>query len=136
MRVPKNTRCIREANLLLWRPRGTLNEAVVDRILVFLAEQESKFGRPFNRFTDMSAVEEVDLSFKYIFHIALYRRLSRLGRAPVRSAFLVTNPEVARYIKLHALVTDYSPLKVAMFKERKAAAKWLGVDVELLQIEA
>jgi hypothetical protein len=135
MKVPNHTRCIPEADLLLWRPRGVLNESVVDKILVFLAQQERKFGRPFNRFTDTTALEGVDLSFKYVFHVALYRRLSRLGREPVRSAFFVTDPEVARYVKLHALVTDYSPLKVAMFKERKAAAKWLKVDVELLECE-
>jgi hypothetical protein len=29
-------------------------------------------------------------------------------------------------------VTDHSPLKVAMFKEREAAAKWLDVPVETL----
>ena len=50
----------------------------------------------------------------------------------MKSAFFVTAPEVARYVKLHALVTDHSPLKVAIFEDRKAAAKWLGVSPELL----
>jgi hypothetical protein len=136
MKIPDNVRCIPEADLLLWRPGGVLNESVVDKILVYLGHQERKFGRPFHRFTDMSALEGVDLSFKYVFHVALYRRLSRLGREPVRSAFFVTNPEVARYVKLHALMTDYSPLKVAMFKSPTAAAKWLGVNSELLHCEA
>jgi hypothetical protein len=50
----------------------------------------------------------------------------------VKPAFFVTDPEIARSVKLHALMTDHSPLKVAMFKERDAAAKWLGVPIEIL----
>ena len=51
----------------------------------------------------------------------------------IKSAFLVPNAEVSRYIKLHALLTDHSPLNVRIFKEYAAAAKWLGVPVELLK---
>ena len=105
----------------------------MNRIIAFLGDREGKVGSPFNRFTDMSALNAVDLNFKYVFHVALFRRLSRIGREVVKSAFLVTDPERARYIKLHAMLTDYSPLKVAIFKERPAAAKWLGVPVELLK---
>lgn len=132
MNLPADVECIQDARLFIWRPRGVLDEAVVNNILRFVATQEGKFGRPFNRFTDMSALEAVDLSFKYVFHVALYRRLSRLEHEALKSAFFVTDPEMARYIKLHALMTDHSPLQVAMFKGRAAAAKWLRVSVELL----
>src|SRR5204862_5818014 len=124
--------CIEDASLLIWRPRGVLNEATVNRIIAFLGDREGKVGSPFNRFTDMSALNAVDLNFKYVFHVALFRRLSRVGREVVKSAFLVTDPESAHYIKLHAIMTDHSPLKVAMFKEVEAAAKWLGVPVARL----
>ena len=133
MKLPTDVEWIDEASLFIWRPRGLLNEAQVDKILILLVEQEKKFGRPFNRFTDMSALEAVELSFKYVFHVALYRRLSRLGQEPVKSAFFATDPEMTRYIKLHALMTDHSPLQVAIFEERAAAAKWLGVPPELLE---
>jgi len=123
---------IEDVSLFVWRPRGVLDEAVVNKILVFVADQESKLGRPFDRFTDMSALNAVDLSFKYVFHVALYRRLSRAGREVVKSAFLVADPEIAHYIKLHAIMTDHSPLKVAMFEEREAAANWLDVPIEIL----
>jgi heptaprenylglyceryl phosphate synthase len=109
-----------------------LDEAIVNKILTFVVDQESKLGRPFDRFTDMSALNAVDLTFKYVFHVALYRRLSRAGREVVKSAFLVTDPEIAHYIKLHAIMTDHSPLKVSMFKERDAAAQWLGVPIGIL----
>jgi hypothetical protein len=132
MNLPPDVECAEDGHLFIWRPRGVLSEAQVNKILAFVVEQEGKFGRAFNRFTDMSALSAVDLTFRYVFHVGLYRRLSRAGREVVKSAFLVTDPEIAHYIKLHAIMTDHSPLKVAMFKERKAAAKWLGVSVELL----
>ena len=47
----------------------------------------------------------------------------------------VTNPATAHYAKLHAMLTDYSPLDVALFTERVAAAKWLCVPVEVLMAQ-
>src|SRR5437762_4976685 len=115
MKPPPDVECIEDARLLIWRPRGVLSEVLVNRILSYLGDEEGRLGRSFNRVTDMSALSAVDLTFKYVFHVALYRRLSRIGRETVKSAFLVTDPAVARYVKLHALITDHSPLKVAMF---------------------
>lgn len=130
--APAGLECLEDAKLFVWRPRGVLNEAVLDKILAFVILQEGRFGKPFNRFTDLLLIDAVDLSFKYVFHFALYRRLSRIGRETIKSAILVTAPAVARYVKLHALVTDRSPLHVRMFKEYGAAAKWLDVSRELL----
>jgi hypothetical protein len=133
--APPGIECLEDARLFIWRPRGVINEPVLNKILAWLVLQEGRFGRPFDRFTDLSLIDAVDLTFKYVFHFALYRRLSRIGREELKSAILVTAPAVARYVKLHVLVTDYSPLKVRMFREYGAAAKWLDVPVELLQSE-
>jgi hypothetical protein len=91
---------------------------------------------PFNRLADLSLVESFHLTFKYVFHVALHRRLSYVGRERIKSAFYVTHPEAAQIVKIHALVTDLSPLNVEMFEEREAAAKWLGVTVESLMAKA
>src|SRR5260370_17687762 len=127
MNLPTDIECVEDASLFIWRPRGVLNEAVVNKILAFIADQEGKFGRSFNRFTDLSALDAVDLTFKYVFHVALYRRLSRAGRETVNSAFLVTDPQIAHYIKLHTILTDHSPLTGAYFKEPASAARHLSV---------
>jgi len=50
----------------------------------------------------------------------------------VKSAFYVTSSDSTHYAKLHAMLTDYSPLHVALFTDRAAAAKWLGVPIEVL----
>jgi hypothetical protein len=133
MNVPADVKCVEDASLLIWRPHGVLNEALVNEILVFLADQEGRRRRSYNRFTDMSALNAVDLSFKYVFQVALYRRLSRSGREQVKSAFLITAADMTRPVKLHALMTDHSPLEVAIFEEYEAAAKWLDVAPEILR---
>jgi hypothetical protein len=89
-------------------------------------------AKPFNRFSDLSLVESFHLTFKYVFQVALHRRLSCVGREPIKSAFYVTDSEAAHLVKIHALVTDLSPLKVEMFEEREATAKWLCVSVDSL----
>jgi hypothetical protein len=131
MKLPDDVEYVEDAGLFIWRPRGVLNEAIVNNIVVFVREQEDSFDRPFNRFTDLSALDAVDLNFDYIFHIALYRRLSYAG-SKVKSAFYVSSWSAGHYAKLHALVTGRSPLQVSVFTELEAAAKWLGVPIEIL----
>jgi len=124
--------CLNDPPLFVWRPRGVLNEEKVNEIVGFVTDQEKKYGKLFDRFTDLSLLDAIDLTFKFVFQVSLYRRLARVGQEPIKSAFLVTNPSVARYVKLHALVTDHSPLMVEMFDDREGAAKWLRVSPELL----
>jgi hypothetical protein len=57
---------------------------------------------------------------------------SAAPRPAVKSAFYVTNPVRTHYAKLHAVLTDYSPLHVALFTDRATATKWLGVPLEAL----
>ena len=131
MKPPSEVEFLEEAHLLIWRPRGILDEAAVNKVLVDLLRRETMAAQPFNRYCDLSAIESFHLTFKYVFHAALHRRLSYVWHEQIKS-FYVTHPEAAHLVKIHALVTDLSPLKVEMFEEREAAAKWLCVPVELL----
>ena len=65
------------------------------------------------------------------YHIALYRRLW-YAAGKVKSAFYVASSDAAHYARLHALLTVHSSLQVSIFTDREAAAKWLGVPIELL----
>ncbi len=132
MKPPSEVEFLEEAHLLIWRPRGILDEAAVNKVLIDLLRREAMVAKPFNRFSDLSGLESFHLTFKYVFHVALYRRLSYVGRGPIKSAFYVTHPEAAHLVKIHALMTDHSSLNVKMFEEREAAAKWLGVPIESL----
>jgi 23S rRNA G2445 N2-methylase RlmL len=133
MKLPSGVHFRSELSLLLWKPRGILNERVVNRILVFIREEEAQTDRNEFRFIDTTMLTAVELSFHYIFHVALYRRMSRQGRRSLKSAFLIKDQAFAHYFKLHALLTDHSPLHVRLFENKDAAAKWLNVSLESLR---
>ena len=119
--------------LLVWRPRGVLNEAALKQIRELIGDLESTSDEPFNRFTDSEALEAIDLNFRYVFDFSLFRRLSYAGRSPVKSAILVPSIARAHYSKMHELLTRHSSIEVRIFEDRGAAANWLGVRVELLK---
>src|SRR2546430_8928905 len=106
MSLPPDVQCVDAAQLLVWRPCGILDQRKVAKIIAFITEQENRFGKSFNRFTDISRLDSVDLSFNYVFHVALYRRLGRAGPAIIKSAFFLANSDGSRYIKLSARPTD------------------------------
>jgi hypothetical protein len=68
-------------------------------------------------------------------HVSLYRRLSYSNRPPVKSAILATNSTIIHYAKLHAILTQGSPVKVRLFTELKEAAKWLKVPLERVMVD-
>ena len=117
---------------MLWKPHGILDQALVNQVVAYIDTAEKRASKPFNRFTDMSALDMVDLNFKFVFHIALHRRLSAAPHPSVKSAFYVTSAAAAHYAKLHAMLTDLSPLDVSLFADRAEAAKWLDVPSEAL----
>jgi len=133
MKLPSGVHFRSELSLLLWKPRGILNERVVNRILAFIREEEAQTDGNEFHFIDTTMLTAVELNFHYIFHVALYRRMSRQGRRSLKSAFLIKDQAFAHYFKLHALLTDHSPLHVRLFENKDAAAKWLNVSLESLR---
>ena len=136
MKLPPDVQFHKNARLLVYRPRGLLNESAINKVLSALEDLEAELQEPFNRFSDTVAADEIELNFKYVIQFSLHRRLSYAGRSPVKSAILATDSTMIHYAKLHAVLTQGSPINVRIFKDRKEAAKWLGVPVELLATKA
>jgi hypothetical protein len=134
MKFPPDVNFHEDIRLLIYRPRGVIDEAAVKRIVSVLEELEEKSQRPFNRFSDTLGADEVELNFKYVIQVSLCRRLAYAGHPPVKSAILATDSTMIHYARLHALLTQGSPINVRIFKDRQEAAKWLGVPVERLTI--
>ena len=132
MKLPAHVLFRKDLSLMVWKPHGVLDQALVNEIVAFVEAAEERAQKPFNRFADLSTLDAVDLNFSFVFHIGLHRRLAFQSHAPVKTAFYVTSPDTTHYAKLHAMLTDHSPLQVSLFTERAAAAKWLGVPVETL----
>ena len=123
-----------DIHLFIHRPRGVLNEATINKVVSVLEDLEANLQEPFNRFADTLAADEVELNFRYVIQVSLHRRLSYAGHPPVKSAILATDSTMIHYGRLHALLTQGSPIHVRIFQDRKEAAKWLGVPVERLAI--
>jgi hypothetical protein len=132
MKPPREIEFHQDIGLLVYRPRGLINETEVNKIISVIEDIEANTQQPFNRFSDASETHEVELNFRYVIHVALHRRLSYAGRPPVKSAILATDSTLVHYGRLLALLTQGSPIKVRLFQDRKEAAQWLGVPVELL----
>jgi hypothetical protein len=132
MKVPAHVLFRKDHSLILWKPRGILTEAIVNEIILFIETAEKKCKKPFNRFSDLSALDAVDLNFKFVFDVGLSRRLSFKSNPSVKSAFYVTSPATTHYMKLHKLLTDRSPLGVRLFTDPGEAATWLGVPPDVL----
>src|ERR1700757_1312047 len=134
MMLPADVQFYEDVHLFVWRPRGVLDEAAINKVLGSLEDLEGKLQAPFNRFSDTLAADEVELNFKYVIQVSLHRRLSYVGRPPVKSAILATDSTMIHYARLHALLTQGSPINVRIFQDRNEAAQWLGVPIERLAI--
>ena len=122
--------------LLVWRPRGVLNQEVISDIVAVLNELEVELHGPFNRFSDTSGVDQIDLNYEYIVGVSTYRRLAYAHHPPIKSAILAINPTLIDYANLHRLVTAGSPIEVRVFPDdRLEIARWLGASPELVAAE-
>jgi hypothetical protein len=135
MKLPPDVEFHDDIRLLIYRPRGVIDEAAVKRIVSVLEDLEEKSQRPFNRFSDTLGADEVELNFKYVIQVSLCRRLAYAGHPPVKSAILARDSTMIHYARLHALLTKGSPINVRIFQDREEAAKWLGVPIERLTMD-
>jgi len=135
MKLPPELEFHEAIHLLIYRPQGVIDEAAVKKIVSLLEDLEARLEKPFNRFSDTLAADEVELNFKYVIEFSLCRRLSYAGHPPVKSAVLATDSTMIHYARLHALLTQGSPINVRVFKDRQEAAEWLGVPIERLEIK-
>ena len=108
MKLPPEIQFHEDIRLLVWRPRGLLDEAAINKVLSALEDLEAKPQAPFNRFSDTSETREVELNFRYVIHAALHWRLSHTGRVPVKSAILATDSTLIHYARLLAVLTQGS----------------------------
>jgi len=130
--LPPDFEFHQDIGLLVHRPRGSLNRTALNKIISLIGELEFTWRKPFNRFLDAAAADAVDLNLEYIQRVSLYRRRFYGKRPPIKTAIFATDPTLVVYARMHASLTRGSPINVRVFQDRKEAAQWLGVPVELL----
>jgi len=134
--LPPDVEFHEDIGLLVYRPRGLLDRTVINKIISVIGELEFTLKNSFNRFLDTTAADVVDLNLEYIRRVSLYRRRFYGNRPPIKTAILATDSSVAEYARLHASLTEGSPIDVRVFQDRKVAAQWLGVPFELVSAKA
>jgi hypothetical protein len=122
-----------DLRLMVFRPRGILDPKSVIRIVRFLDREEDRLTEPFNRFTDTTKLDAFDLDERFVYRIALHRRRIYKGRPPIKSAFYIKSPTAMHFARIHAVVTDHSPIKVKLFKDLNYVAEWLAVPRSRLE---
>ena len=136
MKLPPDIEFHQDIRLLIYRPKGLINKAEINKITSVIEDLEAKMQEPFNRFSDTSKAREVELNVGYVIQVSLHRVLSYGDRPPVKSAILATDSTIGHYFQLHAIITEDSPINVRIFQKRADAAKWLGVPIERLTVAA
>lgn len=132
MKLPADVAFHEDIRLLVWRPRGLLNKAAVHKVVTLLDQLELSLKEPFDRYSDTLASDAVDLNFRYIIHVSLYRRSVYANRPRIKSAILATDSTLVHYGRVHALLTQGSPIVARVFHDRTEAAQWLGVPIARL----
>jgi hypothetical protein len=136
MKLPPEIEFHEDIRLLVYRPRGLIDEAAINKIIRVVEDLEAATQEPFNRFSDTTDTHEIELNFRYVIGVSVHRRLAHKGLAPVKSAILATDSTVVHYARLLALLTQGSSIAVRVFQDRQEAAQWLGVPLELLAAKA
>lgn len=78
MKLSSDVELFEDIRLLVYRPRGLLNEASVNRIVKIIEDLEARLEEPFNRFFDTLGHDAVELNFRYVIQISIHRVLSYL----------------------------------------------------------
>ena len=82
-----------DLNLMVWQPRGILDEPHVEQLISLLEHTEDEAERPFNRYTDLSRLDAVELTFNMSFRC---RFIADWSTASVQSSSLPSTPSIAQ----------------------------------------
>jgi hypothetical protein len=125
-----HTRYYPEWRLLTWHPRGLFDDALADKIVAVIASSSHIEQVPFDRYTDFSGLTHIRLKIGHVFDVTKQRRAVS---EPVKSAFFSDTTVGLGIARMYESLMEGATIQVRAFRERAAAADWLGVPVEILQ---
>ena len=120
--------------VVAWQPHGVLDDRLLDEIAEWLLVIE-KISLPVNRFIDFSCLTRISLSIGHVFAVARERAEKYRGVTPIKSAFFCDKLVGFGMARLYEALMENTPIKARAFRDRASAAKWLGVPVEILNLE-
>jgi len=118
--------------LVTWHPRGILDDALLDEIAYFTQTLEQISEGPFDRFTDLSGLEEIHLKIGHVFEIAEERKTAHAGLPQVKSAFYCDKIVGFGMARMYEALMEETSIDVRTFRVRSIAAAWLEVPPRVL----
>ncbi len=116
--------------LMTWHPIGIFDAALADNVRQFIEWEEYIQDAPFDRYTDLSGITEVQVNLQRLSEVA---RRRRNVLQPVRSAIFADKAHSFVIAQIYeSLMEQAVAITVRAFRQREAAAQWLGVPVEIL----
>ena len=119
-----------DERLLTWHPIGVFDEKTADHILEFLELAEKFEGEPFDRYTDLTGLSEIQIGLGHVVRLARQRR--RYKGPPVKSAIYSSSIVSLTIAHMYAELMEGSRIQVCIFRARSTAAEWLDVPKKLL----
>ena len=130
LKIFPHTRYSSEWHLLTWHPRGLFDDALADKLIEVIGSEERVEKVPFHRYADFSGLTHIRLKVGHVFDVAKLR----CGVAePVKSAFFSDTTVGLGIARMYEALMEEATIQVHAFRERAAAAEWLGVPLEILQ---
>jgi len=130
LKIFPHTRYSSEWHLLTWHPRGLFDDALADKLIEVIGSEERVEKVPFHRYADFSGLTHIRLKVGHVFDVAKLR----CGVAePVKSAFFSDTTVGLGIARMYEALMEEATIQVRAFRERAAAAEWLGVPLEILQ---
>ena len=121
----------REA-LMVVRPKGILDAETAERIVEFIELKEKQVETGFNRFCDLTLLDEIQLSPAEVLHLAVRRREFNPNTVHVKAAFLANNDLALEIACLYKRLLNSPRIEVRVWSNLQAAADSLGVKPERL----
>jgi hypothetical protein len=125
---------IEDDRLMVGRPKGILDANTAQRIIEFVEIKELETENGFNRFCDLTRLEEIHLSFADVLRFAARRGTFNPNNVRVKSAFLATNPLAHGIARMYELMLHSPRIEVRVFSEIHVAAEWLAVKPDRLTL--
>jgi hypothetical protein len=116
--------------LMTWHPIGIFDAALADSVRQFIEWEEYIQDTPFDRYTDLSGITEVQVNLQRLSEVA---RRRRNVLQPVRSAIFADKAHSFVIAQIYeSLMEQAVAITVRAFREREPVAQWLGVPVAIL----
>ena len=131
---PAHVRQYPAHDLIVWQPQGVLDDRLLDEIGEWISAIE-KTSPPLKRFVDLTRLTMVAVRTSHIFAYARKRAEQFAGVTPVKSALYSEDWVGFGIARLYESLMKETPIVARAFRDRTAAAAWLGVPAEILKLE-